>query len=196
MSRGQESQVFDTAKQQNATAASNAQQSYQAAQSDIGQYSDALAKFAADNPYAAGGEYQTAENRATSGAADATAQAAQQALQAQSVRSGQNVGGAVAASEAMQQAAQRQLATQQAEAEKQRIGAGSAYGEKVLTASEVPAQLEAALTSGQLSAQEQALGQEQQAAKTPSFGEELFGGLMQAGSSFAGGFAGGLGKKG
>ena len=47
MSRGQESQTFDTAKGQSGTYFNNAQNSYATTQSDIGDFSKQLSKYAA-----------------------------------------------------------------------------------------------------------------------------------------------------
>lgn len=187
MSRGQENQVVNEAQGQNATAAKNAQQSYDAAQTDVGNYQNQLAQYAAANPYTEGGQYQTAENQVLSNTADAAGQAAGQAMQSQAVRTGQNAGGAIAATEAAQQANERNLAGQEAQATANRINAGAQYGQSVLQGSEVPAQLEQGLTGQQLQSQDSTLNTQEGAAKTPSFLDELGSGLISAGVGFAGG---------
>ncbi len=181
MSRGQENQVVNEAQGQNATAAKNAQQSYNAAQSDIGNYENQLSQFAAANPYGEGGQYQAAQNQVLSNTADAMGKSAGQAVQSAAVRTGQNAGGAIAATEAMQQNNERNLAAQEAKANEQRIGAGAQYGAETLKASEAPAQLEAGLTGQQLNAQDNTLATQQNAARNnPSFLDTL-------GESFAAG---------
>lgn len=193
MSRGQENQVVNESQQQNATAATNAQNSYNQAQTDIGDYQQQLSQFAAANPYGQGGQYETTQNQVLSNTADAAAQAAGQAMQSEAVRTGQNAGGAIAGTEATEQANERNLASQEAQANQNRINAGATYGQDVLKASEVPAQLESSLTGQQLSAQDSTLGTQEKAAETPSFGEDLFNGIMQAGQSFAGAYGKALG---
>lgn len=195
MSRGQENQVVQQAQQQNATAAQNAQQSFNSAQGDIDNYQQQLAQFAAANPYGQGGQYQSTQNQVLSNTADAAARAAGQALQSQAVRTGQNAGGAIAATEAMQQANERSLAGQEAKANADRINSGAAYGQDILKASEVPAQLQTNLTGQQLNAQDQTLSTQERAAEQPSFMDELGQGLIGAGEGFAAGFGGKMGGK-
>jgi hypothetical protein len=185
MSRGQENQVFNTSSDQNKTAATNAQTSYNAAQTDIGNYQDQLSKFASANPYGQGGEYQTATNQATSNTADAASQAAAQQMQSQAVRTGQNAAGGIAAGLQANQTNTRNLMEQQAKNNASRISSGADYGKSVLSASEVPATLEAGLTGQQLNAQSSTLSDEEKAAQTPSVMDELTRGLISAGSSFA-----------
>lgn len=186
--------MVSQAQQQNATAAQNAQQSFNSAQGDIGNYEQQLAQFAAANPYGQGGQYQTAQNQVLSNTADAAGQAAGQALQSQAVRTGQNAGGVIAATEAMQQANERNLAGQEAKANADRIDSGAQYGQDILKASEVPAQLQSNLTGQQLNAQDQTLNTQERAAEQPSFMEELGQGLVGAGEGFASGFGGGMGR--
>jgi hypothetical protein len=184
MSRGQEGAVVDTSKAQNAAFNQNAQQSYTQAQGDITNYGDQLSKFAAANPYGEGGAYQADQNKVLSNTADASGLAAGQALQSQAVRTGQNAGGAIAATEAIQEQNERSLAGQEAEANAGRIGAGSSYGGQVLSGSEVPAQLEAGLVGTESGAGNAALGIDEKASEGPSFTDIL-------GGSFAKGFGSG-----
>ena len=194
MSRGQENQAFNTASGQNSQFNQNAQQSYAKAQQGVGAYENQLAKFAADNPYVQGGEYQTAENQVLANTSDAAAQSAGQALQGAAVRTGGNPNAAIAATEAMQQANERNLSGQEAQAQQQRIGQEAQYNQSVLNASEVPAQLESGLSGQQANAGNAALGEQVKAGETPSFMEELGAGMIQAGANFAGGFGQGMAK--
>jgi hypothetical protein len=201
MSRAQEQQVADTAQGQNKTFNTNAQDAFTGAnnsitaqQGDVNQYSNQLSQFAAANPYGAGGAFQTATNTATAGAADAGSQAAAQAAQAAAVRTGQNASGGVAAGVAADQSNTRNLMTEQAKANADRITQGAGYGAKVLQASEVPATLQGAITGeqGKLATAEadagnQSLGIDQRASDTPSELELLQQGVMKAGEAFAGG---------
>jgi hypothetical protein len=189
MSRGQENQVFNSAQQQNATQAGNAQSSYTQAQQDIGDYAQQAATFAAENPYVQGGEYQTAQNQSLANTADASGQSAGQAIQGAAVRTGQNAGGAVAGTEAMQQQNERNLAAQEATANQQRIGSQATYNAEAVKNAEVPAQLETALSGQQLSGGNQELGEEEKAAATPSTADVAFGDILQAGADAAKVFA-------
>jgi hypothetical protein len=187
MSRGQENQVFNTSTSQNATAANNAQQSYNSAQGDISNYENQLSQFAAANPYGQGGQLQTAQNQATANTADAASQAANQQMQSQAVRTGQNASGGIAAGQAANEANTRNLMQQQAQNNASRISSGADYNKSVLSASEEPAKMESTLNSQELGAQTGSLNTAQGAAQTPDFEDELTSGLMSAGTAFAGG---------
>ncbi len=186
MSRGQENQVQTEAQNQNATAAKNAQTSYNAAQGAVGDYQTQLSQYAAANPYTQGGQFQTEQNKVLSNTADAGAQAAGQAMQSEAVRTGQNAGGAIAGTEATAQANERNLASQEATAEQGRIGAQAGYNKSVLGATAIPAQMETNLTGQQLNAGNQALSTQEKAAQQPGFADIL-------GGSFANAFGKGMG---
>lgn len=192
MSRGQETEVNTTAGNQNATFNQNAQNSYNNAQTDIGDYQAQLSKFAAANPYGTGGAYQTAVNQSTANTADAASQAAAQAMQGSAVRTGQNAAGAVGATTAIDEANTRNLMAQQATNNASRINSGANYGQQVLNATQVPATMEANLAGQQAGAGNTALETQQKAAETPSLSEELMGGVLSAGNAFAGGFGGAM----
>ena len=210
MSRAQEQAVADTASGQNKTFNTNAQNAFTGAdtslttqQGDVNQYQDQLSKFAAANPYGAGGAFQTATNTATAGTADAGAQAAAQAAQAAAVRTGQNASGGVAEGVKASQQGTRDLMTEQAKLNADRITQGAGYGAKVLQASEVPATLQGAITGerGKLASTEadagnQALGVDQKASEDPSFwdtfGEAAGSSAGKAAGTMAAGAVGGL----
>lgn len=204
MSRAAEDDVAKQAQGENKTFDANAQTAFTGAQGsitqqqgDIGEYQDQLSKFAAANPYGAGGAYQTAVNQSTAGTADAGSEAAKQAAESQAVRTGQNANGGVAAGQATDQANTRALMQTQAKANADRISQGAGYDSKILSASAVPATLQGAITGeqGKLAGEESGagnatLGIEQKADDTQNFGDTL-------GSSFAnalGKFAGSGGK--
>lgn len=193
MSRGQETEVNTTAGDQNAQFNQNAQSSYTTAQGDVGNYQNQLAEFAAANPYGQGGPLQTAQNQATANTADAASQAAREAAQSQAVRTGQNAAGGIASGQAVTEADTRNLMAQQATNNASRIAAGAGYGKDVLSATQVPASLEAGLAAGQAGAGNTAIETQQKAAETPDLGEELMGGVLSAGTAFAGGFGQGYG---
>jgi hypothetical protein len=185
MSRGQSTQAFNTASSQNATNFGNAQSAEGAAQNDIGQYQNQLASFVSGNPYTAGGEYDQTINAGLANTSDAGSNSLRGALQSQALRTGQNsaADAATAASNAQQNT--RNLSSDMASAQQQRINSEAGYNQEALGASAQPAQMESSLygTSGSQGNQE--LGTEEGAAQTPSFWDTL-------GSSFAGGLGKGL----
>jgi hypothetical protein len=173
MSRGQQSQIFQTTSGQQGQAFGNAENSLSLAQTDVGDYQSQLGKYAAANPYGEGGEFQSAQNQVLANTADASAQAAGAKLQGIAERTGQNPAGAISATEAMQQGNERSLASQEAAANAERLGAGAQYGKSVLQGyGEVPG-MEEGIAKGYSGLYGTALGEEEQAAKTPSFGDEL-----------------------
>lgn len=187
MSRGQENQVFNTSEQQNQQYNQNAQQSYTQAQGDVANYQDQLSKFAAANPYGQGGEFQTSQNQVLANTSDAAAQAAAQQMQGQAVRTGQNSGSAIAATQATEGANERNLSSQEAAQNAARIQNQAGYNQQTLSATGLPASLETSLSGQQATAGNAALEDEQKAGAQPSFMDTL-------GSSFASGLGSGLGK--
>lgn len=187
MSRGQETQVVNEAQDQNKQFNQNAQTSYNAAQGDVTDYKNQTAQFAAANPYKAGGEFQTSQNKVLANTADAASTAAGQAMQSNAVRTGLNSGAAVAGTEAVTQANTRDLSAQEAAQNAARISNEAGYNDKVLNATQVPAQLETTLSGQQGSEGNAALGIQEKGAETPSFMDTL-------GESFAKGFGGGMGS--
>lgn len=194
MSRGQQGQVFDQSKAQNAQAFGNAEDSYNLAQTDIGNYQQQLGRYANENPFTENGQFANDQNRVLANTADASAQAAGARLQSQAARTGQNPAGSIAATEAMQQENERNLSGQEAQANEQRIAGLADYNKGVLGATAVPVSMETALSGQQGNLATGALDAEEKAAQTPSFLESLEGQLAQAGSSFVGGLGAGIGK--
>ncbi len=188
MTKSQSSQAFNSASGQNATAAANAQSTYQAANQDIGDYQSQLAQFASQNPFTSGGEYQTAQNQGLASTAAAGSQATKQAAQSAAVRSGLNPAAAIAAGEQAGEANTRAQMAGVGAANQQRIGQEAGYNQDVLSASAVPEQMEAGLDGQQLGEEQGALGTENSAAQTPSFWQELGQGVIGAGESFAGAY--------
>lgn len=187
MSRGEEHKVERQAQAQNLQQAGNAQDSYTAAQGDVGDYKTELAKFASDNPYTAGGEFQTSQNKVLANTSDAAAQAAAQQMQAAAVRGGQNAGSAIAATEAIQQSNTRNLSAEEANQTAARIGGEATYNKNVLGATGLPASLESGMTGTESKGAEGALGVQQDAAKQPGFWDTL-------GDSFAQSFGKSVGS--
>lgn len=183
MSRGQSTQTFNTASGQNKTNFGNAQNSFAAAQNDVGNYQNALAQFVSGNPYTAGGEYDQTINAGLANTSDAGSNSLKDALQSQSLRTGQNsaADAATAASAAEQNT--RNLSSDLASAQQQRISSEAGYNQQALNAAAEPEEMESALygTSGSQGNQE--LDTEEGAAKTPSFWDQVGNGV-----------AGGVGK--
>lgn len=183
MSRAQQGEVYDTAKENSAKSTDAATASQQKEQEDINSNESQLAKFAANNPYVEGGQAESIENRQLSNTADATAQAAREKGQMQAERTGQNATAAIAAGEAEQQAAQRALAGQEAGATESRLAAGAKYGRDVLSAGDELTAEQARLSSNLTN---EAQGQQSvaaDAAKQPSFMDELGSGLINGASN-------------
>ena len=208
MSRSQEGQTFNTAAAQNATNSAGSQTAFNAVpgdiateQGDIGTFQSQLGKFASANPYVQGGEFQTAQNQQLADTAAGVSDATKQAVEGASVRTGANVGGAVAGAEEAAQQAQRTMGGQVAGANQERIGQEAGYNEKALGGYQVVPGMQGQVTGQQEQLANQqgelaqgALSDEEKAAQTPSFMESLGQGLIQSGVGFASGFGSGYGK--
>lgn len=190
MSRAQQGQVNDTAAAENTSYNTNAQDAFTKAQGDVGTYANAVGAFKAANPYVQGGAVQTADNQMMADTAAGLAESSGQAIQGASVRTGQNAGGAIAATEAMREAADRQLVGQEASATKDRAAAGTGYGEAVLGATGNVQSMQDKLAAEQAGVAQSALATQENAAKTPSFMDELGQGLITGGGQVGAAFAG------
>lgn len=194
MSRAQQGQVFQQAQGQANTNNASANTSFSTAQQDLGDYESELGQFKANNPYVTGGQAETAENQQLADTAAGGARAAGEALQSAAVRTGQNEGGAIAATEDIAAQNERALAGQEAGATQQRLAAETGYNEAGLEGQAKLGQMESNLGGEEAKAAQGELGTEEQAANTPSFLDELGSGIIQAGANFAGGFGAGYGK--
>lgn len=189
MSRSQQNQVFQQGQQQSGNAFADSENAYKLGQTDIGNYEDQLSRYAAANPYTAGGEFQNQENEIAANTSDAGARSAGAALQEEAARTGQNPAGVIGATKAMEQQGDRNLQGQEAEANQQRIQGEAGYNKSVLGASEFPVQAEESIASGEGGLYGKAFGEEEDAAKSPSFmdelGNQLISGGAQVGSAWA-----------
>jgi hypothetical protein len=185
MSRGQSTQAFNSASNENATDFGDAQSAFGTTQNAIGNYNNQLAKFVSGNPYSRGGEYDQAIHAGLANTSDAGANSLAGALQSQARRTGQNSAANAATAAAATQQNTRNLASQLASAQQQRIASEAGYNQAALGASAVPISANQSLYGSSLNAANSALGDESQAAKTPGFWDEV-------GNSFAGN----LGKAG
>ena len=178
MSRGQQQSVINTASgvQKNDNTLANT--SFNSAQQDIGEYSDALGGFKAANPYVQGGSVQTAQNQQIADTAAGQAERAGAAVQGAAVRTGQNAGGAIAATKDMEMANERALAGEEAGAAERRAAAGTGYGEAVLAGKEKIPGMEDQIAAQEGQLAQGALNTQESASQTPSFFDTL-------GSSFA-----------
>lgn len=185
MSRSQQNETYQSSQDQNKQASGNAESSYKLAQENAGNYQSELAKFEAGDPYTQGGEFETAQNQQLADTAAAGAQSAGEAIQGAAVRSGGNPGQAIAATEAIANQNDRNLASQEAEATAQRLGAKTAYGQTVVGATGAGEQQQQNLMSAENARAQGALGTQEDAARTPSFTDMLGQGMIQTGVGFA-----------
>jgi hypothetical protein len=179
MSRGQSNQAFNTASNENATDFGNAQSAYGSTEDAIDNYNNQLAKFVSGNPYTPGGEYDQTINTGLANTSDAGANSLAGALQSQARRTGQNSAADAATAATAAQQNTRNLASQLASAQQQRISNEAGYNQAALGASATPIGANQSLYGTSLNAANGVLGDEAQAAKTPSFWDEV-------GNSFAG----------
>lgn len=173
MSRSQETQVLDTANANSSADQTAAEKAQAAETTDIGNYETQLAKFAAGNPYTAGGEYQTAQNQTLAGTADAGSAALTDQLQTQAQRTGQNAAGANATAAENAREAQRTLSAEEGSTNDTRIGDEAGYNQTTLNATAVPAQIEQGIYGTGVAGANGALNTAQSAAQTPGFWDTL-----------------------
>lgn len=188
ISRGQQGQVFNQSQAENSSYNTNAQDAFKTSEGDVGNYASAVGKFAAANPYTQGGTVQTANNQETADAAAGAAQSYGGALQGQAVRTGQNAGGAIAATEQMAENNERNLVGQEAAQNKDLAAANAGYGQTVLGATGNVESMQDKLAAEQAQAAQGALGSEEEAAKTPGFLDQLTGELISAGGQVGAAF--------
>lgn len=194
MSRAQQGAVYQQAQDQSKSYNTDAQTSFDTTNKDIGDYASAVGAFKAANPYGQGGQAETLDNQQLSDTAAGLASSTGQAIQSAAVRTGQNTGGAIAATKEMQAENDRTLAGQEDAATQQRLAAGTGYQEAGLEAGAKIPGMQDTVAQQEAQASQGALGTEEQAAQTPSFMDELGQGLITAGTSFAGGFGSGFGQ--
>jgi hypothetical protein len=170
--------VYGTAGKTQQNYGNLANSSYNAAQQDISDYGSAVGKFNANNPYVQGGSVETAQNQQASDTAAGLAESAGQSLQGAAVRTGQNAGGAIAATEDMQEKAQRALTGEEAGNTIARAGANTGYEQAGLGGLATKQSMQDAMAAQESGASQAALNTQQQAAQMPSFMDTL-------GTSFA-----------
>lgn len=196
MSRSNSANISSTAQTNSATDQTNAENAENAENTDIGNYEAQLSKYAAENPYTSGGEYQTSQNKTLAANADVGSSALTNQLETQAERTGQNAGAANATAAEAARANQRDLSTAEAADNANRISSEAGYNQGVVSASEVPAQLKAEEAGTDLGAANNSLGTAQQAsASSPSFWDEILQGSISAGQAAAGAASGAAVRK-
>lgn len=178
MSRSQQTQVLNTATANSGADQTAATKAATAETGAIGDYSAQLAKYAAENPFTPGGEYQTSQNQTLAGTADAGSAAITNQENTIAQRTGQNAASADAVAAEAARANQRDLSSAEGAANDKRIGSEADYNKGVVGMSEVPAQLDAGMYATSLGGANSSLNTAESAAQTPSFWDTL-------GSSFA-----------
>lgn len=177
MSRGQSTQAFDTASDQNKKDFSNAQSAFGSTENSIGDYNNRLAKFVSGNPYAKGSEYDQTINTGLANASDAGADSLAGALQSQTRRTGMNsAANAATAAEGARQNT-RDLSASLADAQQKRIAGETGYNTTGLQAAATPITANQNLYSTSSGAANNTLGTEEGAAKTPGFWDTVGGTL-------------------
>jgi hypothetical protein len=175
MSRGQSTQAFNSASNENTTDFGDAQSALGSAEDAIGNYNNQLAKFVSGNPYTPGGEYDQTINTGLANVSDAGANSLAGALQAQARRTGQNSAADAATAAAGAQQNTRNLSSGLAAAQQQRIAGEAGYNQAALGASVAPISANQSLYGSSSNAADSLLGDETNAAKTPSFWDEVGG---------------------
>jgi hypothetical protein len=107
-------------------------------------------------------------------------ESAGQAIQSAAVRTGQNPAGAIAATEKMQQQNERTLVGDQAKATESRLASDTGYQAAGLEGLSKVQGMQDTLAQQQAAAAQGALGTEEEAAKQPSFLDELGQGLISS----------------
>jgi hypothetical protein len=177
MSRGQSTQAFNTASNENATDFGNAQSAFGGTEDAIGNYNNQLAKFVSGNPYTKGGEFDQTINHGLANVSDAGANSLAGALQAQARRTGENSAADAATAAAGAQQNTRNLSSDLAQAQQSRIASEAGYNRAALGASGLPVSANQSLYGTSSNAADSLLGDETQAAKTPSFWDEVGSGV-------------------
>ena len=169
MSRGQQAGVLSTAEKNSGTDTANAATSYGDTQDAIGNYNNQLAKFVSGNPYTKGGEYDQTINAGLANTSDAGSNSLKGALQSQSMRTGQNSAADAATAATVANQNTRNLSSDMASAQQQRIQGEAGYNQTALGAASTPINAESNLYGTALSGGNSALNTGASAATTPSF---------------------------
>src|SRR5580692_8695960 len=135
MSRGQSTQAFNTAANENATDFGNAQSAFGNTENAIGNYNNQLASFVSGNPYTQGGEYDQTINAGLANTSNAGSNSLKGALQSQALRTGQNSAADAATAASAANTNTQNLSGNLASAQQQRISDEAGYNQTALSAS-------------------------------------------------------------
>lgn len=177
MSRGQQAGILSTAKSNSSTDQGNANSSFDDTQNDIQSYSKNLQAFVSGNPYVSGGEYEHTINPGLANVSDAGSNSLKGALQSQVLRTGQNSAADAATAKSGAQQNTRDLSASLASADQGRINSETGYNTTALGATATPISAESNLYGTSLGGGNSALNTGESAAATPSFWDEVGGGL-------------------
>ena len=130
-------------------------------------------KIVDSNPYTPGGDYDQTINTGLANVSDAGANSLAGALQAQARRTGQNSAADAATAAAGAQQNTRDLSGDLAAAQQKRIAGEAGYNQAALGGSAVPIGANQSLYGSSSNAADSVLGDETQAAKTPSFWDQV-----------------------
>jgi len=125
------------------------------------------------NPYTKGGEFDQTINTGLTNVSDAGANSLAGALQSQARRTGQNSAADAATAASAAQQNTRNLSSDLAQAQQSRIAGEAGYNQAALGASALPISANQSLYGTSSNAADSLLGDETQAAKTPSFWDEV-----------------------
>ncbi len=177
MSRGQSTQAFNTASNENATDFGNAQSAFGSTEDAIGNYNNQLAKFVSGNPYTPGGEYDQTINTGLTNVSDAGANS-------WPARCSRRPGAPARTARPMprpqppgRNRIRADLSGDLAAAQQKRIAGEAGYNQAALGASALPINANQSLYGTSSNAADSLLGDETNAAKTPSFWDEVGGSL-------------------
>lgn len=195
MSRGQQNQVFGSTTSNSSTDQTNAQSSLAGANTSIGDYQNQLAKFVSGNPYTAGGEYDKTINTGLANTSDAGSNSLKGALQSQALRTGQNSAADVATAASGAQQNTRDLSSALASAQGNRINSEAGYNQTALGAATEPISAQSSLYGTSLSGGNSAENTAEDAAKTPSFWDQVGAAGVGALGSGLSAYTGAVGKR-
>jgi hypothetical protein len=174
MTRKQQGQVFDQATKNSKQDQANAQSALGGVHSGLSDYNARLNTYYANDPYKAGGEYQTTENTIAQDRANANASALKDELQLTSERTGENTAGYANTLAAAQRQGTLDAADVEAKANADRLQQETRYQAYGLDASKFPVQTQEGIYGTSTGGANAGLGTAESAAKQPSFWEQWF----------------------
>jgi len=187
MSRGQSTQAFDTASNENATDFGNAQSAFGSTEDAIGNYNNQLAKFRIRQPLYSGRRIRPDHQHRPGQCIRRRRQFPRGRSAGASSAHGQNSAADAATAATGAQQNTRDLAGDLAAAQQKRIAGEAGYNQAALGATAVPIGANQALYGTSSNAADSVLGDETQAAKTPNFwdqvGSSVAGNLGQGGET-------------